>query len=277
MLGRDLAQLAPAHVEVVPRTRAALDVTATHALAAALDDLRPDLVINASAYTQVDRAESEPDAACLINADAVGELGALAAARGVGVVHFSTDYVFDGAARRPYREDDPTAPLGVYGASKLAGERHLLASQPRALVLRTQWLYGAHGRSFVRTMWERATRGAPARVVNDQRGAPTWTADLAHATWALVARGAAGGVYHAANTGEATWFDVARHIYAAAGCPDAVTPCATADYPTPARRPAYGVLDTAKLARAGVVLRPWPEALDAFIATVLRAEATRAA
>lgn len=265
MLGHDLAATAPADVALEPRTRAALDLTAPAALAAALDALRPDVVLNAAAYTAVDRAEGEPAAAFAINAGAVGTLGALCAARGVRVVHVSTDYVFDGTGRRPYREHDATNPLGAYGASKRAGEQRLQASGARALVVRTQWLFGAHGRSFVRTMWERARRGEPARVVADQYGAPTHTSDLAAAIWALVASGTA-GVIHLANTGAATWFDVAARIYAAAGHAGGVTPCATADYPTPARRPAYGVLDCGRARAADVVMRPWEAAVDAWMA-----------
>ncbi|GJG85879.1 NAD(P)-dependent oxidoreductase [Gemmatimonadetes bacterium T265] len=264
MLGRDLAATAPADVDLVARPRAALDLTRAAALAAALDAARPDVVLNAAAYTQVDRAEAEPAAAFATNAGAVGTLGALCAARGVRVVHVSTDYVFDGTRRRPYREGDATNPLGVYGASKRAGERRLAGSGPRALVVRTQWLFGAHGRSFVRTMWERARRGESARVVADQYGAPTHTGELAAAIWALVARDVA-GVVHVTNAGEATWFDVAARVYAAAGRPGGVTPCASAEYPTPARRPAYAVLDTGRARAAGIVMRPWQAAVDAWV------------
>ena len=277
MLGRDLVARAPAGVAVEARARDTLDLRHVGAVAAALDALRPDVVLNASAYTAVDNAELEPVAAFAVNAGAVGALAALCAARDMRLVHVSTDYVFDGTARRPYREDDPTNPLGVYGASKRAGEQRIAESGARALVVRTQWLFGEHGRSFVRTMWDRARRGQPARVVADQHGAPTSTYDLAGAIWSLVAGGmqdatSAGGipegVLHVANAGAATWYDVAARVYAAAGQAGGVTPCASDEYPTRARRPAYGVLDASRLRAAGVVMRPWEEAVDAFAATL---------
>ena len=267
MLGRDLAARAPGGVDVAARARGALDLTHPGAVAAALDALRPDVVLNAGAYTAVDNAEGEPVAAFAVNAGAVGALAVLCAVRGVRLVHVSTDYVFDGTAERPYREDDPTNPLGVYGASKRAGERRVAESGARALVVRTQWLFGTHGRSFVRTMWERARRGQPARVVADQHGAPTATDDLARAIWALVTANAE-GVLHVANAGATTWYEVAARVYAAAGQPGGVTPCASDAYPTRARRPAYGVLDAGRLRAAGVVMRPWEEAVDAFVATL---------
>lgn len=264
MLGRDLVALAPAGVAVEARTRAQLDVADADAVAAALDAVQPDWLVNASAYTQVDQAEREPDAAMRMNGDAVARLGTLCAARGVAIAHFGTDYVFAGQGTRPWREGDACAPLNVYGRSKRAGEEGLAASGARALVLRTQWLYGLHGRSFPRTMWERATRSQPARVIADQRGAPTATPDLARATWALVEANAS-GTLHVANAGEATWFDVAQAVYKAAGAPDLVTPCTTADYPTPAPRPAYSVLDTSRLRDVwGITMRPWREPLAEF-------------
>jgi dTDP-4-dehydrorhamnose reductase len=265
MLGRDLAASAPDDVALVAYGREELDVTDARALGAVLDDVLPHWVVNAAAYTAVDRAESERELAFAVNAAAVGALGRLCAGRGVRVAHFGTDYVFAGDGAHPYREDAPVAPLNAYGESKLAGERALAESGARMLVLRTQWLYGAHGRSFPRTMWERATRGLSARVVADQHGAPTFTRDLAAATWALV-RQDASGTLHVTNAGSATWYDVARLVYAAAGAPDLVTPCTTADYPTPARRPAYGVLDTTRLReRWGVTMRGWEEALGEFV------------
>lgn len=287
MLGRALGDAVPAGVALTALDRHALDVTDGAALAAALDRHRPAWVLNAAAWTRVDDAEAHPEAAHAVNAVAVGTLGALAAERGVAVLHVSTDYVFDGVAPRdargeprPWRESDPPAPLGAYGAGKLAGERALAAAYVVQghtadagawCVVRTQWLYGRHGRSFPRTMWARARAGQPSRVVADQHGAPTATGELAGALWALVQRGAR-GLVHATAAGQATWYDVARLVYQAAGAdPALVTPCTSADFPTPARRPAWGVLDGTRLREAyGVTMREWEAPLREFCAALAR-------
>jgi dTDP-4-dehydrorhamnose reductase len=264
MLGTDLAATAPAGTRVTGVGIEELDITDPAAVARAFDDVRPDWVINATAYTAVDRAETERALAFAVNGDAVAGLVRECEARGAGIVHYGTDYVFDGNGTRPWREDDATAPLNAYGESKLAGERAVLEGRARHLMLRTQWLYGEHGKSFPRTMWERATAGQPTRVVSDQHGSPTYTVDLARATWALLGSEET-GLFHATNAGEATWYDVAARVFAAAGRAELLSPCATSDYPTPARRPAYSVLDGARLRAAGVVMRPWTEALDEFL------------
>lgn len=266
LLGSDLAATAPKGVHVSAFGRSDLDVTDTGAVATALDDIRPDWVVNASAYTQVDRAETDYPTALAVNGAAVTALGELCAARGIRVVHFSTDYVFRGDGVRPYREEDPVEPLNAYGRSKLAGEEGLIASGARSLILRTQWLYGPGGKSFPRTMWDRATKGASTRVVADQFGRPTYTVDLARAVWDLIDHDAR-GVYHVANSGEpATWFDVAAAVFTAAGAPTLVSACTTADYPTPAARPAYSVMDTSRLTReTGITLPPWRDALTRFL------------
>jgi dTDP-4-dehydrorhamnose reductase len=272
MLGRALIETAPAAARLAAYPRRALDLLDGMAVADALDRHRPEWVLNAAAWTRVDDAEQAQAEAFAANADAVGTLGVLAAVRGAAVLHVSTDYVFPGAAPRgddgaprPWREDDPTAPLNVYGQSKLAGERALATSGAAWCVARTQWLYGAYGRSFPRTMLARARAGTPSRVVDDQHGAPTHVRDLAAALWALAAAGAR-GVVHATNAGQATWCDVAREVYALAGAdPALVTPCASADFPTPARRPAWGVLDGARLREAyGVAMRDWRAPLAEF-------------
>jgi dTDP-4-dehydrorhamnose reductase len=264
MLGTDLAATAPAGLDVTGVGIEELDVTDHAATRAMIDATRPDWVVNATAYTAVDRAEQERDVAFAVNGDAVAALAAACAARDIGIVHYGTDYVFDGSGTRPWREDDPVAPLNAYGESKRAGERAVLESGARHLMLRTQWLYGLHGKSFPRTMWERATAGQPTRVVSDQHGSPTFTMDLAQATWRLLGAGAT-GLFHATNTGEASWYDVAARVFAAAGHPDLLAPCATADYLTAARRPGYSVLDTRKLRAAGVAMRPWRAALAQFL------------
>src|SRR5687767_13591459 len=177
MLAHDLLARAPADVEVVPRTSRELDITDRGAMMASVETLAPDAVINCAAYTDVDGAETHPARAWSVNGDGPGIVAAaLAARRSRGataqplLIHYGSDYVFDGAGSRPYREDHPCAPLGAYGASKLAGELKIAEQGRRYLVLRTQWLYGVHGRSFPRTMWERARAGLPTRVVNDQTG-----------------------------------------------------------------------------------------------------------
>jgi dTDP-4-dehydrorhamnose reductase len=198
---------------------------------------------------------------------APGTLGRLCAAAGVNVVHFSTDYVFDGSGSIPYVEDSPPNPINHYGASKLAGERGLMESGAEFLLIRTQWLYGSTGRSFPATMWERAKTGTETRVVNDQHGRPTSAASVARALWQLIDAGA-DGVYHVANRGVATWYEVAERIFTAFGVQELVTPCTTADFPTPAARPAYSVLDTGKLEReAGIWLPHWTDALEDWTAS----------
>src|SRR2546430_11106456 len=163
MLGHDLVATTPPDVTLFPFPRSRLDITHNEAVAKALGEVRPDVVINAAAYTAVDRAESEPQAAVRVNGAAVGALGRMARAAGARVIHFSTDYVFDGQATRPYREDSPTDPVNAYGTSKLAGETALCASGPEHLVVRTQWLFGVHGKSFPRTTWLRARSGLTTR------------------------------------------------------------------------------------------------------------------
>ena len=267
MLGRDLSALAPPDAQLRGFPHEALDVTDPIQVQRALGDASPDVVINASGFTQVDRAETQVEQAFAVNAGAVAELAARCAEADALLVHFSTDYVFDGKAARPYREEDATGPLNVYGESKLAGEEALRRSSARFLLLRTSWLFGAGGRSFPRTMLERARAQLPTKVVNDQRGRPTYTHDLARATWSAIAKGLT-GTWHAANGGEATWYDVARRVFDRAGAGDRLQPCTSAEYPTPARRPAYSVLDTGKLSAAGVALPDWSDALDRFVGSI---------
>jgi dTDP-4-dehydrorhamnose reductase len=247
MLGTDLCTAAPRGTSLVALDIADADITDRAQVASALRDARPDWVINAAAYTAVDRAESDRALAEAVNGAAPGYIAEEAARLGIAVVHFSTDYVFAGTATSPYEETDPVAPLNAYGESKLHGEAAVLASGAHTLVLRTQWLFGCAGKSFPRTMWERATASLPTRVVNDQVGRPTYTRDLAAATWRLVEQRAS-GIVHATNDGTtATWFDFAREVFVRAGAEALLSPCTTADYPTPARRPMYSVLSTNRL------------------------------
>jgi dTDP-4-dehydrorhamnose reductase len=265
MLGSNLTATVPVDVTLFPFQHAALDITNRTALRSATADVRPHVILNAAAYTAVDQAESEPDRVFRVNGEAVSELGRTAKAGGIGVVHFSSDYVFDGTATAPYPEEAAPNPINVYGASKLAGERGLRDSGAEVLVIRSQWLFGSGGRSFPGTMLERARLGLPSRVVQDQFGSPTYAWDLAQATWRLLAQRATGTV-HVANEGTASWFDVALAVYEAVGRPDLCTACTSLEYPTPARRPAYSCLRT-DLCRLllGDPLPPWRDALGRFL------------
>ena len=249
-LGRALLASAPAGVEIIAPGAAALDLTRADDAASWIARERPDLVINAAAYTLVDRAESEPDAAFAINAKGAERLARAAAGAGARLIHISTDFVFDGTARQPYGLDAPTAPLGVYGASKRAGELAVLeATAGRAAVLRTAWLYDATSRNFFTTMLRLFQEREVVGVVHDQTGTPTAAASLAEAVWALAARPPVAGIHHWTDAGETTWHGFAVEIERLARLagllprPVVVSPIGTADYPTPARRPAYSVLD----------------------------------
>lgn len=251
---------------------ARLDVTDAAAVEAALDGAPggpPDWVVNAAAFTHVDRCESEPERADAVNARAPAHLAQACRQRGAGLVHVSTDYVFAGDADRPYTEDDPTGPRSVYGRTKLAGERAVLAADPGFLVVRTSWVFG-RGRNFVASVLaqarERAGRpGAALRVVDDQHGRPTRAADLARGLVGLVEAGGR-GLYHLANQGEATWWDVARAALDHAGLEGVpVERIRTGDLDLPAPRPRYSVLDCGKAAALGVRLPHWREALAAHL------------
>jgi len=219
----------------------------------------PDLVINAAAYTDVDRAEDEPERAFRINSEAAGEVAAAARELAIPVVHISTDYVFDGAAESPYSEEARPNPIGVYGRSKLAGEEAVRAADPDHLILRTAWVYSPFGRNFARTMFDLGEQRDEVRVVADQRGSPTSALDLADAILLAAGRWQGGDplglgqTYHLGGSGEASWFDVAVQVMAARerlGLRAAtVHPIATADWPTRARRPANSMLDSAKFER----------------------------
>jgi len=238
--------------EVLKPSRQAMDFMVPDQVAEAVRNSHADWVVNCAAYTQVDRAESEPEAAFTVNRDSAGRLAQAVAVTGGRLVHISTDFVFDGRQSVPYREDDLPNPLGVYGHSKLQGEQAVLAAFPAATVLRTAWVYGIHGHNFVKTMLRIAATGKPLRVVNDQVGTPTWAADIAAAIVALFDCDAS-GVFHYTNAGQTSWHGFAAAILEeAAGLgfevkTQVVEPIPTAAYPTPATRPAYSVLDTHKI------------------------------
>jgi dTDP-4-dehydrorhamnose reductase len=228
--------------EMIALDRSALDVTDRDACVRVLGAMSPDALMHCAAYTRVDDAEDEPRAAQEINAEATRNIMYATSAARSFLIYPSTDYVFDGSASAPYKPTDPTAPLGAYGASKLEGEA-AAREAARHAVMRTSWLYGAGGRNFVSTMLARGRAGSPLRVVNDQRGAPTWTSDLATMMVRMVERDAPNGVYHATNAGETTWFDFARAIFEDAGITADIAPVSSNEFKTKARRPSYSVLD----------------------------------
>ena len=278
-LRRSLAPLG----EVVATTRSGVlddglacecaDFDAPDALAPLIERIAPDVVVNAAAYTAVDKAETERDAAFRANAEAPARIADACAARDALLVHVSTDYVFDGSGMRPYREDDPTAPLGVYGESKLAGEQGVRASGARHMIFRTAWVYAAHGKNFLRTMLRLAAERDELRVVADQRGTPTSAALIADVVAIAIARPQhANGLWHLTAGGETTWHGFADAIVEGAHARGLiarrppVVPIAASDYPTPARRPAYSVLDTAALRRTfELVLPAWQDGMAATL------------
>jgi len=266
MLGTDL-QTALAGREVTALTRSRLDVTDASAVAAAVAG--HGVVINASAYTKVDDAESHESDAFAVNAVGAGNLATAAAAAGAKLVQVSTDYVFDGAATTPYAESTPTAPVSAYGRSKAEGERLVLAAHPDgSYIVRTAWLYGENGGNFARTMLSLAASRPTVSVVDDQLGQPTWTLDLANQIVALLDNDAPAGVYHGTNSGSTSWFGFARAVFAESGLdPDRVLPTTSADFVRPAPRPAYSVLGHDAWTAAGIApMRPWREALAAAVA-----------
>ncbi|WP_150237036.1 dTDP-4-dehydrorhamnose reductase [Nocardiopsis quinghaiensis] len=265
-LGHDLVEeLLRSGEEVVGLGRDHLDITDPGGVRAACARYAPDTVVNCAAYTDVDAAESRPDEAYRINAEGPRHLAEACARTGARLLHVSTDYVFSGSDRSsPYQEDHPTSPCSVYGESKLEGEHAVLRALPdRAAVLRTAWLYGAHGRSFVKTMLGIAASGSGADVVDGQVGQPTWTRDLARRIVLVGRRPDANGILHATNSGQATWFSLAAEVFLLAGAdPDRVRPCADDLFPRAARRPAYSVLGQSRWAEFGAPpLRPWRAAL----------------
>ncbi|MGE4527163.1 MAG: dTDP-4-dehydrorhamnose reductase [Rhodospirillaceae bacterium] len=269
----------PPGVTFVPAGRGVLDLARPQGLAAALAALAPDAVINCAAHTAVDRAESEPALAFAVNAEAPGEIAAACAARGAPMVQLSTDYVFDGSKTGPWLRTDPVAPLGVYGASKEAGEQAVRAACPRHLILRTSWVYAARGHNFVRTMLRLGAERDELRVVADQTGCPTAAQDIAAAFAALAPRLAQGesltwGTWHLAGKEATTWHGFAEAIFDCAapvwGRRPAVVPIATADYPTATRRPRNSALDCAETERAlGLAARSWRDALPSIVAEIL--------
>jgi dTDP-4-dehydrorhamnose reductase len=271
-VGYELARLLPAHGDVTALDRTQLDLGDADAIRVTLRALRPSLIVNAAAYTAVDQAEREQELADAINARAPGILAEEARSLDALLIHYSTDYVFDGAATTPYTEDAQANPLNAYGMSKLHGERAIAASGCRFLVLRTSWIYGLRGRNFLLTIRRLAAERDELRIIADQIGVPNWSRAIAEATSTLVGHGLGAlaeraGLYHLSARGSASWFEFARAIAGPVDKPR-VLPITTSEYATPARRPRYAVLATAKLERAfGLTLADWRETLDRCLAS----------
>jgi dTDP-4-dehydrorhamnose reductase len=257
--------------DVIALTRSELDITRPEEISARLETIAPDVVINTAAYHQVDLCESMPEESFLVNAAAPQRLAAAAHRQNALLVHFSTDYVFDGRRSTPYTEEDRVHPLSVYGASKVAGEMAIRATTDRHLIIRTTGLYGHGGRTtgrgnFVETMLRLAQGGRPIQVVGDQVLTPSFTEDVAGAVRQLIEREARGTV-HVTNSGACSWYEFAAEIFRLAGVRADLTPTTQSERPAPARRPAYSVLAHAGLLRHGVAEpRPWQEALEEYLA-----------
>ena len=257
-VGHELMRLVPAGFEATGMSSAELDIADAAQVSAVVDRLQPQLIINAAAYTAVDKAESEPQLAYAVNRDGVAHLASAAEARAIGLLHLSTDYVFSGDATTPYSEQDAPAPTGVYGASKLAGESALVAGCSRYMILRTSWVFGAHGNNFVKTMLRLGRERDELSVVADQQGCPTSAASIARALWTLAQQyrdsGALQwGLYHYSGMPACSWHGFAQEIFAQAHelgiLPrvPVVHGISTAQYPTPAKRPAWSVMDCSRL------------------------------
>jgi dTDP-4-dehydrorhamnose reductase len=266
MLGSDLCPaLEGAGWEVVSADVQEFDITDAQATQEFVRECLPSAVINCAAYTAVDRAEAEKELAFRVNREGARNIARAAGEVGAPLLHMSTDYVFDGQKTAPYLEEDAPNPLSVYGASKLAGEGAVRDTLAEHYIVRTAWLYGIHGKSFPRTILERASRGEPLRVVGDQLGCPTYTGHLAQVLAQMIAHPRY-GTYHAVSAGSCSWYELACAVLGAAGLGAEVAPISTSEFPTAAPRPANSVLDTSKLARTfGLRLPLWQAGVAEFV------------
>jgi dTDP-4-dehydrorhamnose reductase len=247
-VGRELIRRLPAVGDIVATDRAQLDLADFQAIRRVTREARAEVIVNAAAYTAVDRAEREPELAMAVNGGAPGVIAEEAKRLGALLVHYSTDYVFDGNKTTPYAEEDPTGPLNVYGISKLAGEAAIRSSGCRYLILRTSWIYGPHGSNFFLAIARRALAGEDLRVADDQTGVPTTSDFVADVTAQIIGKGTPGsGVYHTVPEGQTTWFDFARAIVDGLGAKVRVTPVTSEEFHAPAKRPRYSVLDNSKI------------------------------
>ncbi|MDB6087301.1 MAG: rmlD [Gammaproteobacteria bacterium] len=274
-VGRSLAGSVPAHVQVVGVAHKDLDISDEGAVGSYVRTHAPDVIINAAAHTAVDRAESEPELARRVNGDGPRHLATAAREIGARLIHLSTDFVFDGASSVPYRPDSPTNPLSVYGVTKLAGEAAVLGLIPEhSVILRTSWVYAAEGSNFVRTMLRAMNANGSVRVIADQVGTPTSARSLAETLWAIVDKPDIEGIHHWTDGGVASWYDFAVAIaeegahLGLVSSDVSVTPIATVEYPTPARRPSYSVLDKRSLTALGFVPVHWRKRLRSVLGEI---------
>ncbi|MFT8211622.1 MAG: dTDP-4-dehydrorhamnose reductase [Symbiopectobacterium sp.] len=270
-LGRCFQDRLPTDWQIRATDSTKLDITDLEQVNSAVLAFKPDAIVNAAAHTAADKAESEADLAERINAAGPANLASVAAQHGIRLVHVSTDYVFDGNASTPYTEESPTNPLSVYGKTKLAGEVAVSSAAPDAIVVRTAWVFSEYGNNFVKTMLRLGKERDALSIVDDQRGCPTYAGDLAQAIIALLQQNAAGGIYHYAGDKEVSWFEFAQAIFSVAvqksvlSKAPALTPITTAQYPTPAHRPAYSTLAGGKIQGLGIALSDWQSALNKTI------------
>lgn len=270
MLGRELVCACP---EASALDLPDWDVTNAEHVNNTLSRIKPDIVINAAAYTDVDGCETETDAARAVNVDGVANLASTCRDIGCRMVHVSTDYVFDGTSDRPYLPDDPVCPINQYGQTKAEGEAKLREILPDSVIVRTSWLFGTSGRNFVKTILKLANEREVIRVVTDQVGSPTYARDLAAALLAL-AEGTHVGTYHFCNAGHCSWYEFACQIAQLASLQTRIEPTTSAEFPRPAPRPPYSVLDTTTLTQAlGTTPRPWEEALAECLAEMASSDA----
>jgi len=266
MLGSDLMRVFQGSCDVRGYDIEDFDITDPDQCRARIEKFRPDVIINAAAFTRVDDCESREEEAFRVNARGPGNLATAAEEVGALLVHYSTDYVFDGEKEGGYREEDPTGPLNVYGRSKLAGEDLIRLRCGNHLIMRTSWLFGSNGVNFIRTIVNAAKANRPLRVVHDQRGSPTYTLDLAAHTARLIAAGCR-GIYHVTCSGSCTWYELARFSLQCSGLTHVeTTPVTTAVFPRPATRPANSVLENARLLREGLpLMRHWTDAVADYV------------
>ncbi|KFF63541.1 dTDP-4-dehydrorhamnose reductase [Pectobacterium brasiliense] len=270
-LGRCFQDRLPTEWKILATDTAELDITDLARVEEIVKHFQPDAIVNAAAYTAVDKAESEPELAEKINVTGPENLAVVASKQGIRLVHVSTDYVFDGNATEPYSEDSATNPLSVYGKTKLAGEQAVAKASPEAIIVRTAWVFSEYGNNFVKTMLRLAKERDTLSVVNDQRGCPTYAGDLAQAIISLLEKNAEGGIYHYCGDEEVSWYEFAQAIFSTAvqkallSKAPTLTPITTAQYPTPAHRPSYSTLAGEKIKALGITFSDWESALKKTI------------
>jgi len=266
MLGSDLLLKLKIEHEVVGLDKEEIDIVSASECRGAIEEIKPDIVINAAAYTNVDGCETAKDECFAVNAEAVKNIADACRDKNIRIIHFSTDYVFDGKAKQPYKEDHPCNPINVYGESKLAGERYLQSLSDNYVLIRTSWLYGEHGKNFVQTILEKVKTIKKLTVVDDQIGSPTYTKDLAAAVDLLIKQNAK-GIFHITNRGSCSWYQFAVKILQKAGIQDIdVIPIKSDQLQRPAKRPAYSVLSMHKFIQTtGKTMQPWQLGLQDYL------------